>query len=235
MEEEEGGPRYKFVTENGEVKDTSRGYTGSATVTYPNNDIYEGYFQNGIRDGKGEYRYAANGDKYSGEWKANFRHGIGTMIYNGKGTYQGYWENGRRHGEGMFTYPNGDIYSGWWRFGNKEGTGSYLNKTTGMKLYGQWAEGEMKTGRWIYPNGTYYEGEFVGNKPNGSGTWYFKNGNEMHGSYEQKAKGEGEEEEPEEEPEEEGGEVVKKNKVQLIWHAKTEIAAAAHHVNSVQQ
>jgi len=44
MAEEEDGNKYKFVTENGEVKDTSRGYTGSATVTYPNNDIYEGYF-----------------------------------------------------------------------------------------------------------------------------------------------------------------------------------------------
>lgn len=217
-EEEEGGQKYRFVTENGEVTDTSRNQTGSAHVTYPNNDIYDGYFQNGHRDGRGTYRYAANGDKYEGEWKMNFRHGIGTMTYNGKGVYQGYWENGRRHGEGMFTYPNGDVYSGWWRFGEKEGTGSYLNKTTGMKLYGQWVNGEMKTGRWIYPNGTYFEGNFVNNKPQGEGTWYFKNGNVMKGNYEHQKKAEEEEEEAPPE-EEEGAEQAPKSNINLVWHA----------------
>jgi hypothetical protein len=29
-EEEEGGPAYKFITENGEEKTTSRGYSGKA-------------------------------------------------------------------------------------------------------------------------------------------------------------------------------------------------------------
>jgi len=223
------------MTENGEMKNSSRDQTGSAIVTYPNNDIYEGYFQTGIREGRGTYRYAINGDKYEGEWKMNLRHGIGTMAYVGKGVYQGYWENGRRHGEGMFTYPNGDVYSGWWRFGEKEGTGSYLNKSTGMKLYGQWCEGEMKTGRWIYPNGTYFEGNFTQNKPQGEGTWYFKNGNVMNGSYEHKKKEVGEDDEPEPELEEgqEESQVPKSN-IDLVWHAKTDIASSAHMVNSVQ-
>lgn len=59
------------------------------------------------------------------------------------GEYQGYWENGRRHGEGVFIYPNGDVYSGWWRFGEKEGTGTYKSKETGMKMFGEWKDGEI--------------------------------------------------------------------------------------------
>ena len=234
-EEDDGAQKYRFVTENGEVKTTSRNQTGLADVTYPNNDMYIGYFTNGNRDGSGVYRYFANGDKYDGDWKVNFRHGIGTMTYNGKGAYQGYWENGRRHGEGVFTYINGDVYSGWWRFGEKEGTGTYAQKSTGMKLFGEWKNGEIKSGKWIYPNGTYYEGDFANNKPDGKGVWFFKNGNIMNGRYEQKEKeaGEGDEEEPvaEEEEGEEGA--GPKKKYDLIWHAKTEIAESAHHVNSV--
>jgi len=80
------------------------------------------------------------------------------MVYNNKGEYYGYWENGRRHGEGVFTYPNGDVYSGWWKFGEKEGTGTYLFKSTGMKLFGQWKMSSIETGKWIYPNGMFYEG-----------------------------------------------------------------------------
>lgn len=236
MAEDGEEKQYKFVTENGEVKTTSRNQTGFAEVTYPNDDQYFGYFANGYRDGTGVYRYKSNSDKYDGDWKLNFRHGIGTMIYAGKGNYQGYWENGRRHGEGVFTYINGDVYSGWWRFGEKEGTGSYLQKSTGMKLYGQWVNGEMNTGRWIYPNGTYYEGNFANNKPDGKGTWYFKNGNVMNGSYTQKEKelGEDEVEEPVEEGEE-GEDAAPKKKYDLQWNATTQIAESAHHVNSVQQ
>ena len=52
-------------------------------------------------------------------------------------------------------------------------------------------------GKWIYPNGMYYEGTFENNKPKGDGKWVFKNGNVLNGTYTQKPKelGEGEEEE----------------------------------------
>jgi hypothetical protein len=34
-EGEEGGPVYKFITDNQEVKTTSRGFSGKATAMYP--------------------------------------------------------------------------------------------------------------------------------------------------------------------------------------------------------
>ena len=149
MEEggEDTGPKYIFVTENGETRKTgSRNYTGRATASYPNGDIYEGDYVDGIRHGRGIYRFAASGDKYEGSWVNNNKHGLGTMTYNGKGTYQGYWENNRRHGEGVFNYPNGDVYTGWWRFGEKEGTGSYLSAANKMRLVGEWKNYSIVSG-----------------------------------------------------------------------------------------
>ena len=58
-----------------------------ATASYPNGDIYEGDYVDGIRHGRGIYRFAASGDKYEGSWVNNNKHGLGTMTYNGKGTY----------------------------------------------------------------------------------------------------------------------------------------------------
>ena len=148
------------------------------------------------------------------------------MIYKGKGEYHGYWENGRRHGEGVFTYPNGDAYSGWWRFGNKEGAGTYLFKETGMKMTGDWANGEICEGRWYYPNGIYFEGKFENNKPKGEGVWYFKNGNTLNGTYEQKPK-EVDEDDDQQQEEEEDGEAQPKSKFDLVWHSASDIATAA--------
>ena len=229
-DEDDGAAKYVFITENGETKTTSRGYSGKAVAQYPNGDTYEGEFMDGTRESRGIYRYAATVEKYDGEWRANRKHGIGRMTYAKAGEYNGFWENGRRHGEGVFTYTNGDVYSGWWKFGEKEGTGCYTFKN-GMKLYGDWVNGSITKGKWIYPNGMYYVGQFENNKPKGEGQWVFKNGNTLTGEYEQKQKQAAEDEE---EPAEEEEGAVKKPKFNLEWHSHTNIVDAAHKVNSVE-
>ena len=55
-----------------------------------------------------------------------------------------------------------------------------------MKLFGFWESGEQKMSKWVFPNGTYYQGAFTNNKPNGQGTWFFENGNQVAGSFQQK-------------------------------------------------
>ena len=64
--------------------------------------------------------------------------------------------------------------------------------------------GAIENGKWIYPNGTFYTGNFENNKPKGEGRWVFKNGNVLDGVYEQKKKEGDDEEEPAEEEGEEG-------------------------------
>ena len=97
-----------------------------------------------------------------------------------------------------------------------------------MKLYGDWTASQITQGKWIYPNGMYYEGGFENNKPKGDGKWVFKNGNILEGEYTQK---EAVVEEGEEEQEE--GQ-AKKAKYNLDWQTHTNIVESAHKVNSVE-
>lgn len=57
-----------------------------------------------------------------------------------------------------------------------------------MKFVGKWKSGQIVSGQWKYPNGTYYEGAFDNNKPRGKGRWNFANGNIVEGDYTQTRK-----------------------------------------------
>lgn len=174
-------------------------------------DTYEGVFIEGYRRGKGVYTFGKNGDKYEGYYEENKKHGFGKMMYTSKsgadddadadkpsmreGTYLGYFSAGMRgrknaedkgESDGTFTYANGDIYVGQWMQGKKHGKGTYSYAKDGTKLVGDWVEGKIVRGEWIFPNGTFYSGKFRYNKPFGKGVWVFKNGNQMTGEYVQK-------------------------------------------------
>ena len=85
------------------------------------------------------------------------------QIYTGVGRYHGYWKDGKRNGEGVMIYENEDVYSGQWKDGKKDGNGTYIFKQTGMKYVGQFKNGQMVNGKWLYKNGTYFEGNFDNN------------------------------------------------------------------------
>ena len=67
-----------------------------------------------------------------------------------------------------------------------------------MKIVGDWFNGQVIKGRWIFANGTYFEGKFENNYPKGEGIWHFANGNVVKGEFtheikeiESQAKGKG--------------------------------------------
>ena len=68
---------------NSETVETSRHYNGKGVATYPNGDIYDGYFKDGLRHGDlGTYTYNKHGneevkDTYKGAWSNNEKNGIG--------------------------------------------------------------------------------------------------------------------------------------------------------------
>lgn len=43
----------------------------------------------------------------------------------------------------------------------------------------------MVSGKWVYPNDTFFQGQFDNNKPKGKGEWNFANGNKIQGVYKQ--------------------------------------------------
>ena len=100
---------------------------------------------------------------YTGAWENNNKCGIGKQNYNGLGHYYGHWKNGEKDGEGVMIYVNKDIYSGQWKNGKKEGQGTYIFNDTGMKFVGSFKAGNLIQGKWIYPNGTFFEGNFDNN------------------------------------------------------------------------
>jgi len=194
----------------------SKMYSGYGKAKYPTGDTYDGVFIEGYRRGKGEYIFKKNSDKYDGYYEENKKHGFGKMEYTSKtgdeeadaaaeeegkpsmraGTYLGNFTAGMRgtkaqggdpaQAEGTFTYANGDIYVGAWQSGKKHGKGSYSYSKDSTKLVGDWVQGKIVSGEWIFPNGTFYSGKFRYNKPFGKGVWIFRNGNQLTGEYVQK-------------------------------------------------
>lgn len=198
-------------------------------------DTYEGQFVEGVRQGKGIYAFEKTGDRYEGHFEENKKHDFGMLSYSSKyaedeegeggeeakpprgGSYSGNWFEGFRGcrfdadpneqtSDGTFRYVNGDTYVGQWRAGKKHGVGAYTFAKDQTKLVGEWDNGKIVIGKWVFPNGMYYSGQFRYNKPFGKGVWVFKNGNQATGEFVQKEKepreegGDGDEEAPKADP-----------------------------------
>ena len=56
-----------------------------------------------------------------------------------------------------------------WKNGKRDGKGTYIFAGTGIKYVGMWSEGNFVQGKWLFPNGTYFEGGFEGDQPKGKG------------------------------------------------------------------
>ena len=78
-----------------------------------------------------------------------------------------------------------------------------------MKFVGEWKKGQMETGKWVYPNGTYFEGTFNCNKPKGKGKWNFENGNIVEGDYTQTVRAD-----------------VEGNEIKLAWQSLSDVTKA---------
>jgi len=168
---------------------------GRAKVTYPNGDVYEGDFsEEKKKHGNGKYTYklkqsdedededATNQHTYEGEWKDGVKSGNGIMIYPDGSKYTGEWANGRRHGQGVYRYCNGDIFSGTWADGGKNGNGVYVYAND-VQLVGSWSSDTFSSGKWIFKDGTVYEGEFDNSAPTGDGLFAFASGNAQMGDF----------------------------------------------------
>ena len=165
-----------------------KGEKGKAT--YPNLDVYEGGYFDGLRHASGSYTYAsqpppAEGEdppppmaKYEGGWKKGQKSGLGVMVYSGDQPlpkYHGMWKNGKRDGQGSFFYANGDIYSGEWKDGKKHGEGTYFCKATETKLVGTYVKGELTYGTFSDKFGAAFTGSFA-NGDYGEGAWRLASG-----------------------------------------------------------
>jgi len=123
---------------------------GYGTYYYKNGDVYEGYWENGIREGEGEMKYATN-ESYKGTYHLSLANGRGIYIFKNGDRYDGDFKGGYMNGRGTYTYSGGGVYKGIMRKGSKCDN----------------------HGMFKYPNGDVYMGRFHENKPHGKGTIVF--------------------------------------------------------------
>ncbi len=88
---------------------------------------YEGYWQNGLRHGSGDF-YWNEGDHYTGEWRLDRMHGYGFYAYKNGNRFSGKWESDKQHGEGILWKIDGTVLKGEWKMGEMLSTTVTISK-----------------------------------------------------------------------------------------------------------
>ena len=86
----------------GEWKDSKP--HGRGKMEFPDGNIYEGNFGNGLKEGHGVFRWADDGTIYDGSWKNDKKDGTGVYRWADGDIYDGSWKNDKREGRGVDTY-----------------------------------------------------------------------------------------------------------------------------------
>ncbi len=127
--------------------------------------------------------------------------GTGIMVYADGSRYDGPFQGGKAHGEGVFQYANRTRYVGMLQDGLPSGIGT-LFQEGGTALSGRWEKGEylgmeyalspsrtgclegdcmQGNGRYVFPGGEEYAGNFRDGLPHGFGRISYPNGDRYEG------------------------------------------------------
>jgi hypothetical protein len=100
--------RYFGATEDGKA-------SGFGIGIVDEKGIYEGYWKENQRHGKGKYKWA-NGDTYEGEFSFDKKDGFGKYIFASGERYEGEWKNDLREGKGIIHTKEGKVMAeGIWK------------------------------------------------------------------------------------------------------------------------
>ncbi len=119
---------------------------GTGSMQYQTG-IYEGTWQNGLRNGQGKYTWT-NGDVYQGTWLNDNRHGYGEYVWHDGSKYKGNYSVGVRSGYGIYYYTNGNIYEGTWQNNLKHGIANLYFKES-ANIGGKYINNEYVSGTGI--------------------------------------------------------------------------------------
>lgn len=124
-----------------------------------------------------------DGASYNGWWNNGVMNGFGEYSLHGN-DFQGLFEDGLQSGLGKCSYYTGDTYFGNWATGLPNGRGDWVSasndKFTGEFLHNRkHGKGEMK-----WANGDRFVGVFKDDEPNGHGELVFASGLTYKGDFE---------------------------------------------------
>ena len=174
---------------------------GFGKIKY-DNGIYEGNFKNGLRHGKGIYKWTV-GSSYDGDFKNGKKEGNGIYYYSdgwkhigefidgkltgkakqynekGKLIFEGYFVKGKLNGYGTSYFTSGGKYVGEFLNGKKHGYGKELNKNGKLIYEGQWEAGKIASStnnKTSVTNTAKTKGCVSGNCTDGWGKYVYNNG-----------------------------------------------------------
>lgn len=130
-------------------------------------DLFEGYFLNGKKNGRGKYTWA-NGNVYDGNWVDGKCTGKGRISWSSGASFDGEWKDNQMS-EGKYSYADGSVYEGSFKNGKRDGYGKRIYKD-GDKYEGRWQSGS-RNGKGVYTwaDGDVYDGEWKDDKRCGVG------------------------------------------------------------------
>ena len=120
----------------------------------PSGGSYEGTFCNGVKEGRGVFRYAS-GNVYEGGWRNDKKEGAGVFNCADGRSYVGTFMNDKKSGRGVmtfaadgkaarqgcsFTWNAGDRYDGGWKDDHRHGDCTYTF-FNGEKFECTWVNG----------------------------------------------------------------------------------------------
>ncbi|KAK5847987.1 hypothetical protein PBY51_017073 [Eleginops maclovinus] len=161
----------------------------SNNKTLNKNDQYQGHWKDGKMHGLGTYRYAS-GEVYEGCFQDSMRQGHG-MLRSGKlntsspSVFIGQWLQDKKTGYGVFDdITKGEKYMGMWQDHQRQGIGVVVTQF-GLYYEGAFKENKMMgTGILLSEDDTTYEGEFSDDWTlNGKGVLTMPNGDYLEGSF----------------------------------------------------
>ena len=150
-----------------------------------NGNCYEGEFRDGKMEGAGTYLWT-DGNKYEGEVLGNRIEGRGTYMWTNGTEYTGEVRDGLRNGSGVFRLSEGRYCDGDWRDGKMHGVGKMVFESDEEGNPVSYYEGEFiknkreGTGVRVYRSGDFYGGEWLNNLPHGRGRMEWRDRGEVY-------------------------------------------------------
>ncbi|XEC94226.1 MORN repeat-containing protein [Paenibacillus tarimensis] len=110
-------------------------------IEFEANESYQGQLNNGMKSGKGVYRWS-DGSKYEGQWYKDSEYGFGVKEYANGDSYHGEWKEGLFHGIGIYKWNDGTRFEGNWKDNLEHGYGVKIFKDGSIQK-GFWTLGEL--------------------------------------------------------------------------------------------
>ena len=100
-----------------------------------------GNWENGSRQGAGEYKWKIEDNKYDryyGEWENDIMHGLGTFHKANGDVFIGNWIKGKRTSLGKQIFNDGTYCEGYWEDDKMQGEGACYSEEGDVLKDGEW-------------------------------------------------------------------------------------------------